>query len=225
MHNLIKLPVFLLTPLLLFGCSQKVRISEIDKSYKTPSQTVTATVPQISGLKNSGFEDKINKEFMVTTDNLLEKFSTSAKETGENSEFSNETTVHYNKNGFLSIVTDYCYFARSAHKSAFRTAKNIDVENCSEISLSNLFSDDSYIDVLNSMLEEVVSNNTEKYQDLWEKPKISHDQRFFISEKNLVLFYPPYELSYYERGFVEIPLPIEDILTYLKPEYREIFSN
>ena len=123
------------------------------------------------------------------------------------------------------MATDYEYFARKAHKNRFRIAKNIDTSACRELSLSDLFDGDSYIDALNKMLIDSVSENPEKYADIWAKPKILQNQGFYIDGKNLVIFYPPYELSYYERGYVEIPIPLEEVLTYLKPEYREIFAG
>ena len=123
------------------------------------------------------------------------------------------------------MVTDYEYFARKAHKSRFRIAKNIDNSAGLELSLSDLFDGETYIDALNKMLTDAVAGSPEKYADIWAKPKISQNQGFYIDGENLVIFYPPYELSYYERGFVEIPLPIEDLLTYMKPTYREIFAG
>ena len=76
--------------------------------------------------------------------------------------------------------------------------------------------------MLNSRIGEVLEKERDRYSDLWQKPTISQNQRYYIDGKNLVLFYPPYELSYYERGFVEIPLSLSDMSGYLKPEYRKL---
>ena len=223
MHNFIKFCSLPFILLLLCGCGKSVKITEIDKSYETESQLATVKIPQISGLSSKDLENAINDEFMTVTNELLNKFSEAAKKTGELSAFDMQTTEYFNKNGLLSMVTNYEYFARKSHKSRFRIAKNIDTANCLELSLSDLFDDDGYIDALNNMLSEAVAAEPEKYQDLWAKPKISQNQGFFIDGENLVLYYPPYELSYYERGFVEIPIPIEELLTYMRPEYREAF--
>ena len=234
MHNSVKAPVFFriakavlfsLLLLLLCGCGKSVKITEIDKSYESESQLATVQIPQISGLASKDLENVINDEFMTVTNELLNKFSEAAKKTGEMSRFEMQTTEHFNKNGLLSMVTDYEYFARKSHKSRFRIAKNIDTEGCIELSLSNLFDDDSYIDALNAMLSNSVAAEPEKYADLWAKPKIMQNQGFYIDGENLVLYYPPYELSYYERGFVEIPVPVEELLTYMRPEYREVFMD
>ena len=223
MHNSIKIITSIAVISLLLGCSGGVKIDTVDNSYASDTITANVKIPQIKGLSSKDLEEALNGEFSSVTSELLDKFTESAKQTGEQSLFDMETTAHFNKNGLLSMVTDYEYFARKAHKNRFRISKNIDTTACRELALSDLFDGDSYIDALNKMLSDAVSKNPEKYADIWAKPKISQNQGFYIDGENLVIFYPPYELSYYERGFVEIPVPLEEVLTYLKPGYREIF--
>lgn len=225
MHNFIKICASAFVISLLLGCGNGVNIDTVDKSYTSDTITANVKIPQLKGLASKDLEETINEEFLTVTSELLDKFSESAKKTGEQSLFDMETTAHFNKNGLLSMVTDYEYFARKSHKSRFRIAKNIDTKACLELSLSDLFDGDSYIDALNKLLVDSISEDPEKYADIWAKPKILQNQGFYIDGENLVIFYPPYELSYYERGFVEIPVPLEEVLTYLKPEYREIFTG
>ena len=225
MHNFIKLSLAVLFALLLSACGSGIKVDTIDNSYASDTVTANIKIPQLKGLKSRDLESAINEEFSSVTEGLLKKWEKDASETGEQSLFDMETTENFNKNGFLSLVTDYEYFARKAHKNRFRIAKNIDLESCLELSLSDLFDGDGYIDALNHMLSEAVSAAPEKYADIWAKPKILQNQGFYLDGENLVLFYPPYELSYYERGFLEVPVPIEELLTYMKPQYREIFSG
>lgn len=225
MHNFIKFFPVLICAFVLSACGRGVKIDTVDKSYSTDSMTANVKIPQLCGLSSRDLEDTINEEFLSATDSLLKKWETSASETGELSLFDMNTIVHFNTAELLSLVTDYEYFSRKAYKNSFRIAKNIDTKSHIELSLSDLFDGDGYIDALNTMLSDTVAKTPEKYADIWAKPKISQNQGFYIDGENLVIFYPPYELSYYERGFVEIPIPIEDILTYLKPQYREIFAR
>jgi len=225
LHNFIKIGAIAVIISFLYGCGSGVTIDTADKSYSSDTITANVKIPQIKGLGSKDLEESLNEEFLSVTSELLDKFTASAKETGEQSLFDMETTAHFNKKGLLSMVTDYEYFARKAHKNRYRIAKNIDTESCRELALSDLFDGDSYIDALNKLLTDSVSKEPEKYADIWAKPKISQNQGFYIDGENLVIFYPPYELSYYERGFVEIPIPLEEILTYLKPDYRAIFAE
>lgn len=226
MHNSVKqIAAGLLAVCLLTSCSSGVQLHTMDKSYSTDTVLADAKIPQISGLSSEDLQQAVNEEYEKTITELLNNFTAEAKDTGDQSTFKVTTTQHYNHNGFFSAVTQVESCARSTHKNSFRITKNIDTKECVEVSLSDLFADDAYIDMLNSRIEEEVKQNPDKYSDLWEKPKISQNQRFYVNEKNLVLFYPPYELSYYERGFVEIPLSLADMSGYLKPEYQRLVSE
>ena len=224
MHNFIKIGASAIMLVLLCGCGKSVKIDTLDKSYSSETIVANVKIPQLKGLASNDLEISINDEIAAVTSELLDKFQEAAMQTGDQSLFDMTTSECFNKNGFLSFVTDYEYFARKAHKNNFRIVKNIDTKACTELSLSDIFDDDGYIDAINTLLADSVSAEPEKYADLWAKPKIMQNQGFYIDGKNLVLFYPPYELSYYERGFVEIPVPLEELFTYMKPQYREIFS-
>lgn len=223
MHNFVKIAaLFLLSLCVLASCSEGVRIESVDKSYSTDTIFADAKIPQISGLSSKSLEESVNEEFEDVICELLEDFSESAKKTGDSSTFEVTTTEHYNKNGFLSVVAQIDSCAGSTHKSSQRITKNIDTRLSCELSISDLFEGDGYIDMINARLGEAVEKNPEQYTGLWEKPKLAQNQSFYINGSNLVLYYPPYELSYYERGFVEIPLPLSDMSGYLKPAYREL---
>lgn len=225
MHNFIKCVAAAAACMMLCSCAGSVTVDTLDKSYATDSVKVNARIPQISGLSDSDFQDSVNKEILTTSTDLLNRFSKSAKETSEVSEFNMQTTEHYNKNGFLSVVTQIDYFARKTHKNSCRITKNIDTSKCCEVQLSELFDGDGYIDMLNSQIENEVTAHPEKYADLWQKPKLSQNQCYYIDGENLILYYPPYELSYYERGFVEIPINLSEMSGCFKVEYHDIFLN
>jgi len=220
LYNFVKkVPVIALV-LLLTACGSGVQVTSIDKSYSTETIEVDAKIPQISGLTSEDFEKEINSEYKETVTELLEEFKEQATKTGDKSTFKVETTEHYNNDGFFSVVTNIESSAANSHKNCYRIAKNIDTYRNCEVSLSDLFMGEDYIDMINSRLEETVKENGDKYSDLWEQPRLSENQEFYISGDSLVIYYPPYELSYYERGFVEIPLKLSDMRGYLKEEYR-----
>ena len=67
---------------------------------------------------------------------------------------------------------------------------------------------------------------SEEYKDLWAKPEIKqeHQTDFYIQDDDLVIFFQPYDLSYYARGFVEFRLDLEDLSGYMKEEYRRLID-
>ena len=225
MYNFIKKLPVILCLFLVTGCSGKVQMETIDKSYSTETVMVDAKIPQISGLSSENFQDTINSEYEKTVTTLLNEFEKQAEQTGDVSTFTVTTTEHHNSGGFLSAVTQIDSCVQSAHKNSKRITNNIDTYRSSKISLSELFDGDSYIDMINSRIEAEVDGNSEKYAGLWEKPRLLEGQDYYITDDCLVLCYEPYKLSYFERGFVEIPLSLSDMSGYLKEEYRHLAGN
>lgn len=225
MYNIVKkLPVFALV-LLLTSCSGGVQVDSVDKSYATETVTVDAKIPKLSGLSSESLEEAVNAEYEKTITSHLADFKKQASKTGDQSTFVVTTTEHHNGCGFFSAVTQIDSFASESHKSSFRITKNIDTQKGVELSLSDLFDGDGYIDMLNARLSDAVLENSEKYQGLWEKPRLAENQDFYVSSGFLVVYYLPYKLSYYERGFVEIPLSLADMSGYLKEEYRHLAES
>ena len=76
--------------------------------------------------------------------------------------------------------------------------------------LADLFADDGYVSTLNRMINEEMEKHSEEYKDLWAKPEIKqeHQTDFYIQDDDLVIFFQPYDLSYYARGFVEFRLDL-----------------
>jgi len=225
LHNFIKkLPILSLV-LLLASCGAGVQVDNIDKSYETETVMVDAKIPRLSGLDSESLEEAINGEYEKTITSLLSDFKKQASKTGDQSTFMVTTTEHCNMDGIFSAVTQIDSFASESHKNSFRITKNIDTKKCMELMLSDLFSGEEYIDMINASLEDAVSENSERYQGLWEKPRLSENQDFYITPDHLVVYYLPYKLSYYERGFVEIPLSLSDMSGYLKEEYRHLADS
>ena len=222
MYNLIKKLTIPFLILLLVSCGGGVQVDSIDKSYTTETVMVDAKIPKLSGLSSESLEEAVNRDYEKTISSLLSDFKKQASKTGDKSTFTVTTTEHHNDGRFFSAVTQVESFASESHKNSFRITKNIDTDKCTELALSDLFDGDEYIDMLNARLEGAVSENSERYQGLWEKPRLSENQDFYISSGFLVVYYLPYKLSYYERGFVEIPLSLADMSGYLKEEYRHL---
>lgn len=225
MHNFVKTAAAVMCLLPLFGCAKKVSIEEIDKSYSAGTVFVDAKIPQICGLSDNTLESEMNSRIERFVDGMLEEFEKAAGETGDKSEFSVKTDEYYNRDDFFSATCRIDAKARAKFPKSAQLAVNIDTRLCREVSLSELFSDEGYIDAINAQLENITETEREKYAGLWEKPRLMDNQGFFLKEDALVLYYPPYELSYYERGFVEFSVPLSEVEGYLKPEYRRLLPK
>lgn len=202
----------------------------VTKEYETDYSSVKAEIIELSGLADTEFEDEFNEDVEESTDSELVAFDTAAAEIADELKMGNKCVfqtswdVKYNKNDFLSLVEERYVYMGGAHGETAWLPRNIDVAASKEIKLADLFADSGYVNTLNRLITEQVEENKDEYADLWEKPEIkdSNQTDFYIEDGSLVIFYQPYDLSYYARGFVEFHLPLEELKGYMKEEYARL---
>ncbi|MCD8179984.1 MAG: DUF3298 and DUF4163 domain-containing protein [Firmicutes bacterium] len=217
----------------LCGCDMRgVRADIETKEYETDFSAVRAEVIRFSGMRNAEFEESINSSIEQAVESDLIAFDSLALDSGDNVRMGNKCVLEidwdekYNRNDFISVVEEKYVYTGGAHGNTVRIPKNIDLSAEKEITLADLFEDEGYTDTLNRFINEILSENSEEYKDLWAKPEIkdSHQTDFYISDDDLVIFFQPYDLSYYARGFVEFPIELEELSGYMKEEYRRLLK-
>lgn len=213
---------------MLCACNfNKVDVKIEKTSYETQNEIVSVERPVIVGLKSTELEEKINTEYENELDEMLNDFlnnsQTDDEERVEKARLEICQEVKYNKNNFLSIVGECVEYTNGINGTGSRKVLNIDTVNGYELKLADLFCDEEYEDMLNERLLKLTEQ--EIYSDIWETPIIGEEQQeyFYLTEDGLIIFYPPYELSYYARGFVEFKIPYNDLYGYLKPEYAFLY--
>lgn len=221
--------------LLLCGCTQNeaAQITITPKQYETDFSTVEAEDLSFSGMENTEFQEQLNSQLAQALASALVSFDSAAQESsadlimGNKAVFNNTWEEKYNQNSFVSIIQEQYIYLGGAHGSTAWYPLNIDTAAGYILTLDDLFEDSGYIETLNRMITELVDENPEEYKDLWEKPEIkdSHQTDFYITDTSLVIFYQPYDLSYYARGFVEFPLSLEELSGSLKEEYRRLIPT
>ena len=212
----------------LCSCSRdKVKVEFQNKYYETESEIVHLDIPGFRGLGTKELSDEITNDYEEFSQDLLNSFIDASNESVDSrtgkSKLEMKNEIKYNKNGLFSLVGEIYKYTQGAYGSSDRRILNVDVNNSKVILLKDLFCDEKYIDMLNAKLEKLSEDVI--YSDLWEKPIITDKQNeyFYFDNKGLVIFYPPYELSYYARGFVEFTIPYSELYGYLKPEYSVLY--
>ena len=222
--------------LMLCSCSMQSRTAQITvtpRQYETDFSTVEAEEISLSGMKNSEFEESLNKQLSEELSSALVAFDTLAQENsgnvtmGNKSVFNNKWETKRNDSDFLSLVNEQYIYLGGAHGTTAWYPKNIDALSGAVLTLDDLFTDKGYRETLNRLITDLVTENPDEYADLWEKPEIrdSHQTDFYINDDSLVIFFQPYALSYYARGFVEFPIKLEELSGQLKEEYRRLIPN
>lgn len=214
----------LLLALSLTGCAANgAKVDMQKKTYEGNGYSMTMEIPVIHG--PADFAREINAQYTELCDSILNKFPEEAERSAVPKDTLKLTQkVAFNKNGILSIVGECESFTGGPHSNLSRVVKNIDMKNKRIIKLENLFADSGYTDRINSYIETTAEHSPADFRDLWKKPTMTSEREFYLSPDGLVIFFTPYELSYYSKGFVEIKIPYEEIRNYMNPEYSVLLQ-
>ena len=220
--------------LMICACSSNMISTEIEKNeYETDYSIISTELLKINYPEDSAFAEKLNSEAKESQQVRVHGFEVDAEDSfdmrPENTKAELKTTqnVKYAKNNFLSVVEEEYSFLGGAHGMTMWNAKNIDFTKKKQIYLGDLFADQNYENILNNMIDNLLQTNKEEYSELWEHPRIQeeHQYNFYITDTDLVIYFHPYELSYYARGFVEFPLRLSELKGYLSEEYYFLAEN
>ena len=208
------------------GYSVKIHKEEMETGYSS----VYAEVIEFDGFKNKEYESELNMSTEEEVSNAIKSFDAlalEAKETlpkGVKSALNITQKIKRNTTDLISFITEIYTYTGGAHGTTVWEPKTIDVtsENPHNLKLGELFSDKEYLSKLNAIINDMVKENPEKYGELWAKPEITaeNENRFYLTDTDLVIFFPPYELSYYAKGFNEFPIPLEKLNPILKEKYK-----
>lgn len=212
---------------LFYGCTfGGVKVTKEIEENETENEIIFIETPKIKGMGEE-FSNTINQQIeesiKAKKENFLDRAKATKEERDKKAKLEISQKVTYNKNDLLSIVSECFEYTSGLTGAVSRMVVNIDTKSEKRIYLKDLFNDEEYIEFLNAKLLKM--SEKEEYSDIWEKPVIEEAQNeyFYLADDGLVIFYPPYELSYYARGFVEFCIPYSELYGYLKPEYTVLY--
>lgn len=205
------------------GIGTKIIKNETENEYSY----ISTELLEIDYKNDTEFANALNSQLSENLLGRINSFDKLANESAPNipsdskASFTTTQDIKYNDNDFLSVVEEENMFTGGAHGISARNSYNIDFRNKRQIYLNDLFESEGYENVLNRMIDELIQKRSEDYTELWKKPKIreEHQYNFYITDTHLVIYFQPYDLSYYARGFIEFPLSLEELRGYLKEEY------
>lgn len=217
----------------LCGCAYRgadIRLTE--SSYNTDTSEIHVQGFEIAGLKDAEFCSRINSAVKSDIEGAIISFETMVQDSLGELRMGNRCIMditqelYYNENDFLSIIEEHYVYTGGAHGSRARYPRNYDLAGSKQVYLSDLFND-GYKETLNRIILEQEKSDTERYSELWERPEIleEHETNFFLTPGKLVIFFQPYELSYFAKGYVEFEIPFSQISGSMKEEWRDRFRN
>lgn len=179
-------------------------------------------VPIISDTQNKDLENSLNTGFEKMLTDIAANVEESFEEQKGNDfpvRVSGELGYRFianSQNYFSVLLEGYDYYG-GAHGMPYR--KSVNVMKGKEILLGDLFFEGSgyekaLIDKMNSIR---LLSSTQEYHLVQEVTELPVDS-FYIKDGNLVIYYQPYELASYARGFVEFRISLNELVKFLDPK-------
>lgn len=211
--------------LALAACAASTSVDIITEERETEYAEISMQILQINIPGDKEFSESYNDERVNEAESAAAGFEAgtdSEAASGQKNVLTVTQDVKYNKNDFISAVEEQYTYTGGAHGMTMRKSHNIDTRLKCEVGLSDLFAEEGYEETLARMMRVLREENPEEYGELWAEPAIKKDQDFYITDTDLVIYYQPYELSYYARGFVEFPLRLSELRGYMKEDYYRL---
>ncbi|MDN4524690.1 DUF3298 and DUF4163 domain-containing protein [Fictibacillus fluitans] len=183
------------------------------QQYETGHGTVQ--YPQIVGLANMEKQNTLNtaiknKVFQLMAENGIKRKNLE--------EMTGSFEVKLNQGKWLSIVfTNSAYWKGAAHGLTLQDSITMDVNSGKVYLLGDLFKANSFY---KTKLTNIIKKKFKEYQFPLIQPyeSVKEDDRFFLTSKNLVIYYQSYEYTPYYVGLPEFPIPLTSLSSILKPE-------
>lgn len=136
--------------------------------------------------------------------------------------------VKKNSDNVLSIIVRYYKYSGGAHGYYEDVSYNLDMINGKLLQLNDLFKQNSeYKNVIDSEIRKQIENiikNDKEYKDVYQFEGIKPDNKFYIQDDNIVIYFDLYEIAPYAAGQPEFFINASVINHILKDQYVNIFK-
>lgn len=129
--------------------------------------------------------------------------------------------VKKNSDSMLSIVITIYQYSGGAHGFYENKSYNIFMETGENLKLKNLFKENSdYKNVINNLIRQQIKENKQEYSF----KSISENQKFYIQDNKLVIYFDLYEIAPFAGGIPEFKIGVDEISHILNKKYINIFK-
>lgn len=218
MHNFMRIATLLAITPFICSCGNGVSVAFEEKEYSIDGKTASITIPKFEG--KSDYLQQANTELEEKASYMIDDFIEEAEL--ENLEI--DTVVTLNDGRFVSAVIEGEATGDKPHGEKQRYAVTYDFLLCKSVELEELFADDGWKTAADNKMLRLCEAREGEYAELWEMPSLAllKKENFYIKKGVLVIYFPPYELSYYRRGYVEFDFSGEEMRRYLSDYGKEL---
>lgn len=175
----------------------------VKMKIKSEQYDLVIRYPYAVDMKDKGLQNHINE--------ILRRQSGIDYKGQPNETYRQDYDVMVNTNGIMSILNNsYMYMKDAAHGLSMRSSINIDMVDGRLYDLEDLFKPGAnYKDKLNDIIKKQLAK--EDIPLLREYEGIKDKQEYYLTDKELVVYYQLYDYTPYAYGFLEFYIPYESI--------------
>lgn len=216
-----------------------VSVDTRETKSNTDQLKLSMEIPVISGMSNKALQEQINKEILDKAMQTKSELEINYKEYAANAEEFN-FPVHpfelyvthevYTSGSILSLVVETYQYSGGAHGMAWRDYYNLDTQNGRQLSLQDLFKDDSdYVSILNGEIEKQIADQLNSGQGMYFEgdmgfQSISENHPFYLKDNHIVICFGQYEIAPYAAGMPEFQLPLDSISQYWRENIGDLLQ-
>lgn len=193
----------------------------------------TLEIPIINS-ENVDINNKVNK--MIKGD-ILNFYEQSLKEAQsfledfelDKSNFIADASFEVKKNisNTISLLVKYYKYSGGAHGYYEYVPYNIDLRSGNNLTLKEIFRQDvDYKALINNEINNQIKELGKKEENvdkIYEFYGIKENQKFYLEDGRLVIYFDLYDIAPYAAGIPEFPIPIDNIKNQIKKEYQDLF--
>lgn len=183
---------------------------------KLVPQKVNIMYPFVVNENNDRIKAKVNEEIIDAVGKLF-KNQVLLPEKTDFIEIFVVYEIGINKNYILSILFSiYTYVYHAAHGLTVYSSITINTKTGKTYSFSDLFNPKmNYLGVLTLMVNKYIKDNNIQLINPFKG--VTNNQEFYLTDKNLILYYQVYEYTPYYYGIFKVPIPYTEIKNILSP--------
>lgn len=191
----------------------------------------TLEIPIINS-GNSKIDGEFNKKIK---EDILNFYQLSLKEAQsflddfelEESNFVADASFEVKKNttNTISILVKYYKYSGGAHGYYEYIPYNIDLRNGENLTLKQIFKEDvDYKVIIDKEIENQIKELSKKegLDKIYDFYGIKENQKFYLDDGKIVIYFDLYEISPYAAGIPEFPIIIDNIKENIKENYMEL---
>ncbi|MGI5849692.1 MAG: RsiV family protein [Christensenellales bacterium] len=209
-----------------------IEIAEETENYGAEYLTTDISKPIVSGLSNVQFEKSLNDSIagqISAAHNAAKEAAALFWQQAESQGYTPWAYVFYANYSVksadrilsLKVMTLLDTGGPGLPSTAYY---NIDIQKNKLIALSDLFSDDTYKEIINTIITNEMAKDTDRYFAADSFTGVSNKTAFFICEGKLYIAFAKYQIASGMTGEPSFLIPNELILNIIAPEYMGLFK-